>query len=289
MTKVLILVDPPISECAEGEKIKYTVYQGGYVDFMPWSYSTKEELIEAAKSGPDRESPFDDLIFYFTQRYKLENRSDLPALIVKKMVASHYMALIEYIKYIISDTERLVRKTGGQLDKKDELSSTESHWEDTFIWCRRISEYCEHIEAALDSLGVDPSNIRIEKYSGNWDNWVDDFRYIYRRMLDLRRRTIELVSSINGLIGIMETKFSQDQAQSSLDEEKFVKRLTILGTLFVPLSFTSGLFSMSQGYAPGGSHFWVYLVVVIPLVMLVFIIVFLSDVTEKRKNSHRIA
>ena len=258
-------------------------YQGGYVDFTPHSYSTKE-LLEAANYGPRRVSPFDDLIFYFTQQHGFENRPDLPALILKKMVASHYMVLIEYVKYIVSDTERVLRRRGEQLNKSDKsqvLQLAESSWNDTFIWSRRVSEYCEHIEAAMDNLGIDPSNIDTGNVRRDWDNWADDYKCIYRRMRDLKMRITDLISSVNGLIGIMETKFSQDQANRSLKETEVAKKLTILATLFVPLSFTAGLFSMNQDYGPGGSHFWIYVVVAIPLVLITFAGVFVMDMVRK--------
>ena len=53
-----------------------------------------------------------------------------------------------------------------------------------------------------------------------------------------------------------------------------MKELSNLGMLFIPLAFTSGIFSMSGNYAPGGSSFWVYWVVAVPLVLLVFFMAF---------------
>jgi len=61
---------------------------------------------------------------------------------------------------------------------------------------------------------------------------------------------------------------------SNLDEQrsscqaKFVGVLAGLGTLFLPLSFTSALFSMGERYGPGGAEFRIYWAVAVPLLAL---------------------
>ena len=50
-----------------------------------------------------------------------------------------------------------------------------------------------------------------------------------------------------------------------------MKALTILGITFIPLAYVASLFSMSDGYRPGGELFWVYFAVALPLVVLIII------------------
>jgi hypothetical protein len=54
-----------------------------------------------------------------------------------------------------------------------------------------------------------------------------------------------------------------------------IKTLTILGMVFLPLAFCTGIFSMNEQYLPGESLFSVYLAVAIPLIACVFLLAFL--------------
>ncbi len=83
---------------------------------------------------------------------------------------------------------------------------------------------------------------------------------MFHKFRRLQKRIATLISSMTGLLGIYEAKR--------------LKELTNLGMLFLPLAFTSGLFSMSGSYAPGGTFFWMYWVVAGPLVLLMFLAVF---------------
>lgn len=53
-------------------------------------------------------------------------------------------------------------------------------------------------------------------------------------------------------------------------EAKNSKTLTIIGLVFIPLAYTSALFSMSDEYRPGRESFWVYWVTAVPIMVLVF-------------------
>lgn len=53
-------------------------------------------------------------------------------------------------------------------------------------------------------------------------------------------------------------------------EAKNSKTLTFIGLVFIPLAYTSALFSMSGEYRPGGSAFWVYWVTSLPIMGAIF-------------------
>lgn len=65
---------------------------------------------------------------------------------------------------------------------------------------------------------------------------------------------------MTGLIGIIETMR--------------MKELSLLAMVFIPLSLSTGLFSMQGEYAPGKSAFWIYCVVGLSLVLVVFLVAF---------------
>jgi len=221
-----------------------------------------------ASIAPSHESAFDDLIFYLTQplsNYPVELSSDIPSLIMRKFVVAHYFSLVEYLKTVLSSTEYRLAKSGLQSNQVKSFKQwTESSWSDIFAWSRRISDYCERIDDALDTLNI--SRSMSTDAARSWSSCDEDFRYVRRRLWDMKKRTNDLVLSLNGVISIIEIK-------RSLEEAKSLKTLTILGMLFVPLSFSSTLFSMNQAYIPGGSHFWVYLAVAIPLVLVTILAV----------------
>lgn len=62
------------------------------------------------------------------------------------------------------------------------------------------------------------------------------------QLLDLRRSTVETI---------------------------YVKRLTYIALVFLPLSFVATLFSMSEPFSITDSGFWIYIVTAIPLLLLV--------------------
>jgi Mg2+ and Co2+ transporter CorA len=62
-------------------------------------------------------------------------------------------------------------------------------------------------------------------------------------------------------------------SRRSFGETANISRLTIVALVFVPLAYVSSLFSMSQELGPGGSLFWLYFAVAIPVTTAVFFIV----------------
>lgn len=75
--------------------------------------------------------------------------------------------------------------------------------------------------------------------------------------------TRELIETCLGVASILESR-------RSLQETTDVNRLTKLGMTFLPLSFASGLLSMGGAFLPGEKHFWIYFVLVVPLIAVVF-------------------
>lgn len=264
MFQVLILVDPPVKKCrqvgAKPRDFKNKPYQYGYVDFTLWSDALG--AYAAKQPGPFRECAYDDVYYYLSQ-WVLDHQTLTPnvaALIVKRLMLSHTMSLIEFLKSLLSNLEDRLRRTPAGIEHFHWVEGTLT---ELFGWNRRLSEYCEHTEAALDGLRILPEGCTAEKE--RWGSCSEDFRYVHRRMLNLKNRINELITNANGLIGLVEAKRSLDVAIAA-------KTLTIIGLLFLPLGFMSGLFSLGQNYGPGESRFWVYWVVTIPFLGLVFVV-----------------
>lgn len=85
------------------------------------------------------------------------------------------------------------------------------------------------------------------------------------RLQALRHRTECLNSAITGLAKIVgnrqaykEQQLGVQEAKRSIREAKSTKAITLLGLFFIPLAYTSSLFSLTDSFAPGGLYFWVY-------------------------------
>ncbi|KAF5964082.1 hypothetical protein FBULB1_12985 [Fusarium bulbicola] len=97
-----------------------------------------------------------------------------------------------------------------------------------------------------------------------------DFQYIYMELRVLKTQADLLNESLTGLTGILGNK-------RSIREAKTVKTLTLVALIFIPLSFTSALFSMYDEFLPGRESFWGFWVVSLPLVMAVLVLATILD------------
>jgi hypothetical protein len=289
---VLVLVDPPVTECLRRSNgavrdLSNRPYQYGYVDFTPWVDAHEAALTQ--QPVPSRKCIYDDIYFYLTHSVPedLAPTPDIPALVVQKLMLSNTIALIEFLKAIISRLEERIVKS-KDIKHYAWLSNTMS---ELFAWNRRIAEYCEQAEAVLNDLNI-TTTVERQWMDGSdcWRECHNDFHYVHQRMQNLKKRIFELITSANGLIGLVEaqksaeaaiashiaTKASTEATKASLHEAKAVRTLTIIGVLFLPLSFTSGLLSLGQDFGPGQPRFWIYWAIALPLVCVGFAGLYLS-------------
>jgi hypothetical protein len=75
----------------------------------------------------------------------------------------------------------------------------------------------------------------------------------------------------------METLLSSITGLLSIIEARRIKELSNWRMLFLPLAVASGIFSISGTYALGGSSFWMYWVVALPLVFMVFMVFIIAN------------
>lgn len=107
-------------------------YQGGFRDFM------KAPLPPHMGTGPPRVSMAEDLCYYFSAHFKTlpTNRPQLYcSIFLQKIVASHYLLLLQYIGSIISDLEwefSLVSSLKGE-----EFPKAEAVWRGLLMWNTR--------------------------------------------------------------------------------------------------------------------------------------------------------
>jgi len=111
--------------------------------------------------------------------------------------------------------------------------------------------------------------------AGDWMAVDQDFQPIHRRFRNLQTRMQTLISLNTGLAGLVGSKQSVLEAKRSVKEAKTMKVLTFLGLIFIPLAFSCSLLSMNESYLPATGHFWIYFAVSLPLIVFVFLMVFI--------------
>jgi hypothetical protein len=260
----LILLDPPVGEyfyMGSGPERLMTSspYRGGFVDFSPLVKSTRE--FDNATTGPKRVSALDDLCHYWTNSelaHDLDFNTPAAATIfLKRYIASHWMVLLQYSHDLLRRHEYTVNRASKVTDIS--ASKLEHCWTGVQYLNNRASGWCEHVDSSIHQFTITGT---LGDFLGELGNNTaqDDFIQLSHGLRGLKEEIKTVTSSITGLLSIYETKR--------------MKELANLGMLFLPLTFTSGIFNMTGNYAPGGSSFWVYWVVAGPLVLLMLPVVF---------------
>ena len=215
----------------------------------------------------------EDLTYYWTQYAKdisVEDDPIIATFFLKKIIASNYMLMIGYIGVLLSEVDFDVSRRDRPISRL-QIEWVGERWKDLQALNRQLPRYLESVEETMYSFGI-PTESKVSKA---WENGDKDFYVIQRKLLSLSNRSKDLLASFTGLAGIIGNQKALEEANRSLQEAKSVKTLTFLGMLFLPLSLASGLLSMSGDYSPGGSLFWIYFAIAIPLILCVFGVVFL--------------
>lgn len=206
-----------------------------------------------------------DLVHYFKNHSELFSTNDwseptASSFFVKKIVAAHYLQLVDYIKAMLPSLE--LRLTTAWVEEQEQ-------WKSLQTISRRCGNYRDDIEDTLLSLGY-PFETVDNARRADWKDCQKDFQYIYFRLKILKDRADTLMQSMTGLASIAGNR-------QNLEEAKRVKRLNLLALLFIPLAYTSSLFSMQDDYAPNKPSFWVYWVCALSVVALTVIATWVLD------------
>ncbi|RYO67236.1 hypothetical protein AA0113_g4900 [Alternaria arborescens] len=247
------------------EELKNAPFQDGYVDFIP---PVPHDKIKDKSQHPHK-SMLRDMLHYYEQHSDLFSQEEwatpeTSAIYLKKIVAAHYLQLVDYIKAMLPSLE--LRLTTAWVEEQGQ-------WKSLQTISRRCGNYRDDIEDAMLSLGYPldgqvNSSARLQ--ASTWNDCEKDFQYVYFRLKILKERADNLMQAMTGLASIAGNR-------QNLEEAKRVKRLNLLALLFIPLAYTSSLFSMQDNYAPNRSDFWVYWVSAIGVVAFTAAITWVLD------------
>lgn len=286
MTVVVVLCDPsleelhpPPKEIKEKDGVSRLLdldqrelvnkpFQGGYIDFVPPPRPERRQtpvVIPPTALHPHT-SMLRDLEYYYkfnSHHISAQdwNEPSKSSVFLKKIVAAHYLQLADYIKAMLPS-----------LELKLATAWVEEHeqWKQLGTISRRCGNYRDDIEDTILSLGFPLDIPKERRTSTDWADCEIDYQYVYHRLKVLKERADNLMSSMTGLASIAGNR-------QSLEEAKRVKRLNLLALLFIPLAYTSSLFSMQDNYAPNKSQFWVYWVCAIGVVIFTSIVTWVLD------------
>lgn len=139
----------------------------------------------------------------------------------------------------------------------------ESDMMDLQRWRRRInqSQHKLHLLAEFIEywLPADRDNKK------PWEMLLKDIGYIRSQLREYSSSMERTVPVATAMVQLLDTKQSARQAAN-------VTLLTYIALVFVPLSWVTGLFSMSEPYSPGQKHFWVYFATSMPLLVVVLLV-----------------
>ncbi|KAF2123800.1 hypothetical protein P153DRAFT_401698 [Dothidotthia symphoricarpi CBS 119687] len=92
----------------------------------------------------------------------------------------------------------------------------------------------------------------------------NDINYISQQIVDHRQSLEYMVPMLISMVQLMDSR-------RAMEETIYVKRLTYVALIFLPLSFVASLFSMNEDFAVNSSGFKVYLATALPLLPLVLL------------------
>ena len=278
---------------------RHTLFQGGYVDFRPLSQSVFMPGHDGMSCmAPDRTSLLDDIVFYWTSNHDTLHQDIKSAIrdpsgaksakFLKRIVASNWVVMLEYLKQTICQLEyeledhrgtgeAVSQKGGEKAQTNTSLSTLERNLSSTHMWRRRCAHYHEQMHDNCRALGFDPqkpgpphaqSNDAYDHDEEGWDYDTEgDLIFIMGRLSKWRQRA-------EALVGVLMSQLSILESQKSFVEAQGVTKLTILGLFFIPLSLLAAIFSMGGNFQPGEKNFWMFFVFGLLLVGLVFLLAF---------------
>ncbi|KAL8662109.1 MAG: hypothetical protein Q9202_005001 [Teloschistes flavicans] len=248
----ILLVDPPITE-------GFPLW-GGYNSLTPCPSMTDDSYV----ARPVSRFVFEETVHWIQEMSREEVLSiprDPRALFLKplSLVCSEWILLIRYAKTRFSQLEWEVEDPNLR-DSEQGLSPT---LEKLHTWRRRFPIYKSIITEILDGV------IRREEFPGSTGNMLrsleEDFRMLLSDLDEMHNRADRMMSVVTAVLSI-------EESQKALEQNRSLGRLTYLAALFIPLSFISSFFSMSEDITKLSKTFWIYFAIAIPVTLLALLV-----------------
>lgn len=255
-TIAIILTDPPVKDVFQGfKRAGNRIYQaktlhGGFEDFQP---STTEDF--------DKSSMLSSLLHYFRKHppgFGTTNPSTL--------CFAYYplrIALAEWVVYshLVSRYHKHYEYSLQDVHKRP----LESDIVDLQRWRRRLTQSRQKLNLLSQFITYWKKD-EVEKQP--WDMLLLDIDSILSKLEHYGHSMEQVVPVATGMVQLLDARESARQAAN-------VTTLTYIATVFVPMSWVAGLFSMSDRFLPGGDKFWVYVSTAFPLSLVALLVSFI--------------
>ncbi|KAF2141143.1 uncharacterized protein K452DRAFT_327339 [Aplosporella prunicola CBS 121167] len=266
----IVLVDPPISSIYYSVKDKKKdvllfnfgskPFLGGYEDFQNAELSYKSEVT----CGPKRSGLIEDLVYYWKRQKPLFFEPKSPILLhlayfPLRIVAAEWVNYLTVMHHSIKEYEY---KIGGLSDMPQELERLSSDLQTLQSWRRRSMSSEQKLRATARFIR---DSYDTKQRNSSWETIAEDYDHLATRVVSFGQLYENMLPIATSMVQIADSR-------QSFAETANVTRLTYLALIFVPFTFTTGLFSMNNNTAPGSSGFWLFFVVAIPMTLLVFIV-----------------
>lgn len=249
----IILTDPPVREVFQGFKrgenkaYQATTLHGGFEDFQ-----------QLTTENWDKRSMLSSLLYYFRTNppgFRTSNPSTL--------CFAYYplrIALAEWVLYshLVSRYHKHYEYSLQDVHKRP----LESDIVDLQRWRRRITQSRQKL-GLLSQFITYWKKDEVDKHP--WDMLLLDIDSIISKLQHYGHSMEQVVPVATGMVQLLDARESARQAAN-------VTTLTYIATVFVPLSWVAGLFSMSGRFLPGGDRFWVYVSTAFPLSLFVLLV-----------------
>jgi len=130
---------------------------------------------------------------------------------------------------------------------------------------RRFVEYWHTKEYSSNTMINDPADLASNPNSEDTSLW----KLLLMDIIHLEEQIGQHAQSLEALSPIMTSLVQLIDSHKSISQSEDIKRLTYIAIAFIPLSYITGIFSMSGQYSPGGESFWVYWVTALPVAVLI--------------------
>ncbi|KAI0550055.1 hypothetical protein F4679DRAFT_544678 [Xylaria curta] len=273
----VMLVDPTVKE---GYPMWY-----GYRNWAPTpSFHSR---LKPPPHGPPRTSLFEDLDYWIRNNSRVSSSDNSsyrdPATIALEpmisLICGEWLIICEYIKTRLGQIEwRLNYPNEFRVDSDlVHLSLSRVH-----MWQRLIPLYREMVSEALSSTVTLVSALNAESASGatnSFSNVTADLEEVLNKLTELERRNEKIMGAIATVISIEDTRIG-------LRENKNMGRLTWLATIFLPLTYVTGLFSMQTDITTLRTTFSWYFGIAIPVTVAALLVaVYLNRYSERAKRT----
>ncbi|KAL5886053.1 hypothetical protein ACKVWM_007266 [Pyricularia oryzae] len=255
----LVLVDPPIKSAKSktGVIIPYTFepLHASYESFQPPQLfsSFQASGVRSNYSQDTKQSILERLVHYYTTSPPANDVLSL-AYFPTRMVMSEWQLYTKLASRFLKHYEYNLQDLSRRLHNDDIV--------DLQRWRRRCQQSKHKLSIVAEFIDYHTGDtVSAQDKRSPWRLILKDIDHVQSELQDFGQSLEQMIPVATSMVQILDARYSVVHAANST-------RLAYVALIFVPLSWVASLFSMSEGYGPGGKLFWMYFAIALPLVLL---------------------